>query len=170
MDECPICMENLQFKRRKIHTTACNHKFHTMCFKKVRGVTCPCCRASIIPGVDIVIRKTQGIIKEINAEYVLNKKKGKAEILKLKKELSLLKKIQKEIIRDLKKGVIEDTLSVIFGLKKHQIEINKRILDCVRSIIFYETQFPVMVKFFEGLLFEKHAILFEAKKAKSSVC
>ncbi len=105
MEECPICMENLQFKNRKIHTTACKHSFHAMCFKKVKGGTCPCCRA-VLDENNVKIAKMRDTIKEINQSFIRDKRRGKALISGKKKQTILLKKKQKEQEKDLKDGVL----------------------------------------------------------------
>jgi hypothetical protein len=84
MEECPICMENLQFNNRKIHTTACKHSFHGMCIKKVK--MCPCCRAVLDDSVS-KIAKIKDEIKELNAKFISYKRCGK-RILKTHKKLA----------------------------------------------------------------------------------
>jgi hypothetical protein len=76
MEECPICMENLQFNNRKIHTTACKHSFHAMCLKKVKGGTCPCCRA-VLDENKVEIAKIKDDIKSINDDFMEDKRRCK---------------------------------------------------------------------------------------------
>ena len=57
---CALCLENLIYNNRKIYTTECGHKFHTMCFNKITSkhldiccscddmkVSCPYCRSIV---------------------------------------------------------------------------------------------------------------------------
>jgi hypothetical protein len=49
MEDCPLCLEGLQGRKRKIHVTACGHSFHGKCFNKVKTNECPCCRGALPP-------------------------------------------------------------------------------------------------------------------------
>ena len=86
--ECPICLDKLE-GRGEVHTTECNHTFHTKCFAQIKGNSCPCCRAvMIIPKNKkgkIVDMKNE--IKQIQEQYKLHMEDSKRIVSDRSKEL-----------------------------------------------------------------------------------
>jgi Ring finger domain len=66
--ECPICLDTMT---DKLHTTECNHTFHTKCFAKIKGGPCPCCRA-VCPTKKTKIVDMKNEIKRIKEQYKLH--------------------------------------------------------------------------------------------------
>lgn len=67
--DCPICLEKMT-NRHKIHTTECNHTFHTKCFEKIRLASCPYCRNEIEPCVSHKIHMMKDEIKTLQQNFV----------------------------------------------------------------------------------------------------
>lgn len=76
MEDCPICLDKLN-GRCKVHTTECNHTFHTKCFAKIKGGLCPCCRAVFPKDKKTTIADMKKIIKETEEQYKLFKQENK---------------------------------------------------------------------------------------------
>jgi hypothetical protein len=55
-----------------------------MCLNKVKGGTCPCCRA-VLDENKVKIAKMRDTIKEINQSFIRDKRRGKALISGKKK-------------------------------------------------------------------------------------
>ena len=151
MEECPICMENLQFKNRKIHTTACKHSFHAMCFKKVRGGTCPCCRA-VLDDVDSKIKKIKYEIKELNAHFIEDKRRGKILLSQKRKEISWLKNNLKEQKKFLKDGVLINSAVWIIGCKEEVTRIEEEINSVFNFTVSAEKTYTIMMTHYANLL------------------
>jgi hypothetical protein len=151
MEECPICMENLKFNNRKIHTTACKHSFHKMCLNKVKGGTCPCCRA-VLDENKVKIAKMRDTIKEINQDFIRDKRRGKALISGNKKQTILLKKKQKEQEKDLKDGVLINNEVWIMARKEEIVKTKSEISDVVAITHRLESRYPMMIKAYNDLL------------------
>jgi hypothetical protein len=158
MEECPICMENLKFNNRKIHTTACKHSFHAMCLNKVKGGTCPCCRA-VLDENKVKIAKMRDTIKEINQSFIRDKRRGKALISGKKKQTILLKKKQKEQEKDLKDGVLINNEVWIMARKEEIVKTKSEISDVVANTHYFESRYPMMIKAYNDLLREEWIIL-----------
>lgn len=79
---CPICIEKLNFRNKKIFTTCCNHQFHEACIEKIKEVLetttlpsgeeieetvfpCPCCRTPIDPTIKQQIKQRRESLKRI---------------------------------------------------------------------------------------------------------
>ena len=92
MSDCPICLEKLKFNNRMIHETSCGHKFHKMCFKKVKSNTCPCCRGDVLQDVCTVISNLRSEIKDLKFQQKSDNKLVGNILSDSKKELALLKK------------------------------------------------------------------------------
>jgi hypothetical protein len=154
MEECPICMENLKFNNRKIHITACKHSFHAMCLNKVKGGTCPCCRA-VLDENKKKIAKIKDEIKLINEYFIRDKKRGKELISEKKKQTILLKKKQKEQEKDLKDGVLINNEVWIIARKEEIVKTKDEMIKAFASIIIIESRYPIMMAHYEDLLREK---------------
>lgn len=50
-------MSMTPFDKSKIHTTECNHNFHTNCFRNMREPTCPMCRSTVSRLVSLSVMK-----------------------------------------------------------------------------------------------------------------
>jgi hypothetical protein len=158
MEECPICMENLKFNNRKIHITACKHSFHAMCLNKVKGGTCPCCRA-VLDENKKKIAKIKDEIKLINEYFIRDKKRGKELISEKKKQTILLKKKQKEQEKDLKDGVLINNEVWIIARKEEIVKTKYEISDLVANTHYFESRYPMMIKAYNDLLREEWIIL-----------
>jgi hypothetical protein len=163
MEECPICMENLQFKNRKIHTTACKHSFHAMCLKKVKGGTCPCCRA-VLDDVDSKIAKIKDDIKLINADFKEEKRTGNLILSNNRKKTSLLKNNLKEQKKFLKDGVLINTAVWIIGCKEEITKIEQEIKSVFLNSVLIESEYTRMMTSYENLLIERKNSLSELLK------
>lgn len=53
VEDCPICMEAINYGRNMI-VTECGHNFHYTCLTKHTGNGCPCCR-SVLPSRQVVV-------------------------------------------------------------------------------------------------------------------
>lgn len=82
--DCPICLEKL---KGKLHTTVCNHTFHTKCFGKLKKSSCPCCRAVFEKDKKGKILDMKNEIKLLINESVRNKILGKRLFSKISKEM-----------------------------------------------------------------------------------
>jgi len=158
MEECPICMENLKFNNRKIHITACKHSFHAMCLNKVKGGTCPCCRA-VLDENKKKIAKIKDEIKLINEYFIRDKKRGKELISEKKKQTILLKKKQKEQEKDLKDGVLINNEVWIIARKEEIVKTKYEISDLVANTHYFESRYPMMIKAYNDLLREEWSSL-----------
>jgi hypothetical protein len=156
-------MENLQFKNRKIHTTACKHSFHAMCFKKVKGGTCPCCRA-VLDDVDSKIAKIKDDIKLINADFKEEKRTGNLILSNNRKKTSLLKNNLKEQKKFLKDGVLNNTAVWIIGCKEEITKIEQEIKSVFLNSILIESKYTRMMTSYENLLIERKNSLSELLK------
>jgi hypothetical protein len=132
MDECPICMENLKFNNRKIHTTSCNHKFHEMCFKKVKNSACPCCRAVIPQGIAIVISNIKTEIRDVKIALTINKKMRKDKISaknkiisNLRKEETFEKKILAHMLKTAMSNGLADDFDIVLWVSSQEDKIKK---------------------------------------------
>ena len=82
IEVCPICIEKLNFRNKKIFTTCCNHRFHEGCIEKIKEVLetttlpsgeeieeyvfpCPCCRKPIDPTIKQQIKTRRESLKRI---------------------------------------------------------------------------------------------------------
>ena len=48
-EECPICLQEMTDKKKRIELTNCGHYFHKACLAKCHKNTCPSCRTEISP-------------------------------------------------------------------------------------------------------------------------
>jgi hypothetical protein len=71
----------------KLHTTECNHTFHTKCFAKIKGGSCPCCRAPIPKDKKCKIVDMKNEIKQIQEQYKLHMEDSKRIVSDRSKEL-----------------------------------------------------------------------------------
>jgi len=82
-EACAICLDVLNFKNKKIHTTSCGHRFHETCFEKLKNtvktvtlptggtvehkiLSCPCCRTEIDPTLKQKIKDIRVALKEVS--------------------------------------------------------------------------------------------------------
>ena len=68
VDCCAICLNKLQHRNRKLHTTVCGHVFHETCFEKLNAdqeLRCPYCRTETPPLVKQQINIFNHSIKEL---------------------------------------------------------------------------------------------------------
>jgi hypothetical protein len=176
MDECPICMENLKFNNRKIHTTSCNHKFHEMCFKKVKEGACPCCRAIIPQGIAIVISNIKTEIRDVKSALTMNKKMGKDEISAknkiisaLIKEETLEKNVLAVMIRTALSNGQADDLDIVLWVSSQEEKIKKMEKERKShflKMLLIQSEYPRMIDYYNDLLSNKAKLLEEAQEKK----
>ena len=99
MEECPICLDNLK-GRCKTHTTECNHTFHAKCFAKIKGTSCPCCRAVFPKDKKAKIVDMKYEIKTTVEQYNGFKQQTKKLFMDRSKEMNAR---QKELNTEIKK-------------------------------------------------------------------
>lgn len=95
-DCCAICLEDLKFNNRKVHTTECNHNFHELCFKKIKADNCPCCRGMILRNKSSLKCEVKFNIRELKSKFKIDKKElgdillvSKTEIVDFNKKLRI---------------------------------------------------------------------------------
>jgi gluconate kinase len=176
MDECPICMENLKFNNRKIHTTSCNHKFHEMCFKKVKNGACPCCRAIIPLGIAIVISNIKTEIRDVKSAFTINKKMRKDKIAAKSKIISTLRKeetTEKNVLAAMIKTALSkrqaDDLDVVLWISSQEERIKRMEKERERhflKIVMIESTYPIMINYYSDILLNMTKQLEEAQEKK----
>lgn len=71
-ESCAICLDNLQYRKKTIHTTECGHRFHESCIEKIKKnegeLHCPCCRSVIQPLIKQQIENVKNEMKQTKKE------------------------------------------------------------------------------------------------------
>jgi hypothetical protein len=129
-----------------------------MCLNKVKGGTCPCCRA-VLDENKKKIAKIKDEIKLINEYFIRDKKRGKELISEKKKQTILLKKKQKEQEKDLKDGVLINNEVWIIARKEEIVKTKYEISDLVANTHYFESRYPMMIKAYNDLLREEWSSL-----------
>ena len=178
MDECPICMENLKFNNRKIHTTDCNHKFHAMCFSKVKGGACPCCRAVIPQGISMVISNIKKEIKDVKYALKCDKKLAKDMLSEKYKISSTLRKKEEEakkllsarlkVVVKLENGLFNDFDTAVWISTQEDLirNMEKERKDHFFKVLLIQSEYPRMIEFYSDILSKKTELLEEAQQKK----
>jgi len=177
MEECPICMENLKFNNRKIHTTICNHKFHEMCFKKVKGGTCPCCRAAFPLGITIVISNIKAEIKDLKIIFQRMRKTRKSLISEKKKTITALvkeEKVQNKFLitylgLTLSNGFLSNGVDFALWESEQKDKIEKIQIDMMKQydkMVSAQLEFSIMIEYHDELLLIQTNMLKEAQEKK----
>ena len=138
---CPICLEGI-YLHSNIHTTECNHTFHTKCFKKLRNVQCPCCRSEVVPDIDHQklilqkdIRDNCSEIKLQSHRIRLRLKRHKHDIFLLKEELhNTLYMMNASLSQDIKDGLC------YLEMLKRNLLYKRQGLSVVESDPIFETR------------------------------
>ena len=143
--ECPICLDRMT---DKLHTTECNHTFHTKCFAKIKGGSCPCCRAVLPKNKKGKIVDMKNEIKEILEQYKLHMEDTKRIVYDRSRELKAthtelkneIKKLQ-TMVKSINEGSLinsvksqTDKINELTALLENRKRIvrssENRILDC----------------------------------------
>lgn len=120
--DCPICLEKLK-GHGKLHTTVCNHTFHTKCFGKLKKSCCPCCRTVFEKDKKGKIVDMKNEIKLIIVEFARNKQLGKRLFSKNSKEMKEMHTHLKYEIRKLQ--IIVKNLGVCSLVEPVMIQTDK---------------------------------------------
>ena len=122
VDPCPICLEEIDYRKERIHRTECSHVFHAKCIAGIREFKCPCCRGEIQPELTQQIKILREDIKENNT-FIKNQpvvyrtiiKTQNEKIIELENELrkaketrAVIVKQQKECVSYIKRRLVED--------------------------------------------------------------
>jgi hypothetical protein len=176
MEECPICMENLKFNNRKIHTTVCNHKFHEMCLKKVKNGACPCCRAALPQSLSIIISNLKTEIRDVKCAFKMNKKIGEdlisaknIKILALNADEKMEEKLLSSRLKEmLSNGLGNDLITVLWvSSQEDKIRnIKKAQEEQFIEVVGIKSEYPRMINHYSNLLLNKTKLLDEAQEKK----
>jgi hypothetical protein len=128
-----------------------------MCFKKVKGGTCPCCRAVLDDSVS-KIAKIRDDIKSINAGFILDKRCGNSLLSSNRKKTSLLHNNLKEQKKFLKDGVLINSAVWIIGCKEEITKIEEEIKSVFLNSVLIESKYTRMMTYYENLMIEKKTV------------
>jgi hypothetical protein len=160
-DCCAICLEVLEFNNRKLHITECNHKFHRICFQKIIGNQCPCCRGTIMRDMNSLKYEAKKKMKDLkvqfkkekkdlNAVMFLSKKKIKQSITYLKltsDELNILVKsdliLRNATLLMKKTDMIHVLTTDIYKEKLFLDKTHTRYLECLEKYNYKCTQYSL---------------------------
>lgn len=161
--DCPICLEEMKV-RSKTCTTACNHTFHTTCFRKLKITKCPSCRADVIPDihhqkriVKLAIHDKREEIKEVKqlsmniaTQYVRIRDNIRKEFIELNaiclRYNTLLLKRQKEIIESRIRILEVEKMGDEHEKLNSEIELNNSAVEKIRCDEFQKRILELKVK------------------------
>lgn len=151
MEYCPICLDELNVRKRKICTTECNHKFHVLCFKQLKTKTCPCCRAILPENINSIICNLMCDIKQMNTyiEY------GKITASDYKSKAKIMIDLHKEKLNELLKNNIQ-------WVREEINSIQEKIEYAIIELSIMEEEWEKTYKLYVEVLLEKKDLLREA--------